>query len=91
MVSYPSSFLGFYQGLVLEGHANLTQLSLPISGTGLGSLTVESFEKYFQIAPENPIIGADARVNLLKNVGASLLNNSDIFGTDGRPGKLVGK
>jgi len=60
-----------------------------VDGKGLGSLTVESFEKYFQIAPENPIIGADARVNLLKNVGASLLDNSDIFGTDGRPGKLV--
>lgn len=90
MVSTPS-YVWVYQRLVLKRHTSLTSLSLLILGKGLGSLTVESFEKYFQISPGNPIIGADARVNLLKNVGASLLNNSDIFGTEGRPGKLVSK
>ncbi|KAH7033480.1 uncharacterized protein B0I36DRAFT_430689 [Microdochium trichocladiopsis] len=60
-----------------------------VDGKGLNALTVEAFEKYFQISPENPIIGVEARVNLLKNVGTSLLNNTDVFGQDGRPGQLV--
>ncbi|KAH7123483.1 hypothetical protein B0J13DRAFT_455455 [Dactylonectria estremocensis] len=60
-----------------------------VDGQGLLSLTEEEFDKYFQISTANPMVGVASRVQLLKDVGASLLKLPDIFGTAGRPGQIV--
>jgi hypothetical protein len=37
------------------------------------------------------MLGVESRAALLRNLGTSLLAHSDIFGTEGRPGNIVGK
>lgn len=61
------------------------------TGYGLERLTEESFNEYFQISPENPMVGVASRVRLLNDLGASLLQLPEIFGESGRPGNMVGK
>ncbi|KAL3449203.1 DUF1688 domain protein [Aspergillus insuetus] len=58
-------------------------------GAALKSITVETLYKGFQIDEENPLVGAEARVEILQRLGQSLLDNQDIFGPSGRPGLLV--
>ncbi|KAJ5611581.1 hypothetical protein N7528_008686 [Penicillium herquei] len=60
-----------------------------VDGQGLVTLDVETFRKNFQITADNEIIGDVSRVTLLNNVGQSFLNLPEIFGSTGRPGKLV--
>ncbi|KIW15819.1 hypothetical protein PV08_05869 [Exophiala spinifera] len=60
-----------------------------IPGRGLLGLTARDIESHFQIGDSNPMIGVNARVEVLKAVGASLLNLTDVFGVDGRPGRLA--
>ena len=45
---------------------------------------------YFQISESNMMTGFSNRVELLRKLGTSLLNRSDIFGAHGRPGCIVG-
>jgi hypothetical protein len=59
-------------------------------GAALKSITVETLYKGFQIDEANPLVGAEARVEILQRLGQSLLDNQDIFGPSGRPGLLVG-
>lgn len=63
----------------------------PPIGQGLLSLTEEVFNEFFQISDDNPMVGVASRVQLLNDVGASLLKLPEIFGESGRPGNLVGK
>ncbi|KAH6669692.1 hypothetical protein F5X68DRAFT_216014 [Plectosphaerella plurivora] len=60
-----------------------------VDGQGLKGLTTATFNEFFQISDENPIIGADSRVGLLNKLGSSLLDLPDIFGPTGRPGCLA--
>lgn len=60
-----------------------------VDGQGLLSLTEEAFNGFFQISPENPMVGVASRVRLLNDVGTSLLKLSEIFGEAGRPGNMV--
>ncbi|RDW72689.1 URC4/urg3 family protein [Aspergillus mulundensis] len=61
-----------------------------VTGEGLKSFSVEALYRGFQINDEtNPLVGAAARVEILQRLGASLLENKEIFGEAGRPGGLV--
>ncbi|KAF7555162.1 hypothetical protein G7Z17_g2385 [Cylindrodendrum hubeiense] len=60
-----------------------------VDAQGLSSLTEEEFNGYFQISPENPMVGVASRVRLINDVGASLVRLPDIFGESGRPGSMV--
>ncbi|KAJ0415928.1 hypothetical protein BJY00DRAFT_292720 [Aspergillus carlsbadensis] len=60
-----------------------------VDGAALKNITVETLYKGFQINEENPLVGAEARVEILQRLGQSLLDNQDIFGPSGRPGLLV--
>ncbi|KAL2871629.1 uncharacterized protein BJX67DRAFT_342732 [Aspergillus lucknowensis] len=60
-------------------------------GQALRNMTVETLYRGFQIDDErNPLVGAGARVEILRKLGQSLLDHKDVFGPDGRPGLLVG-
>lgn len=37
------------------------------------------------------MVGVSARTNILRKLGESLVNLTDVFGPTGRPGNLVGK
>ncbi|KAH7176788.1 hypothetical protein EDB81DRAFT_707427 [Dactylonectria macrodidyma] len=60
-----------------------------VDGTGLSLLDDETFSRYFQLTPENPLVGVSSRVQLLKDVGSSLSSLPDIYGPSGRPGNIV--
>ncbi|KAL4770840.1 hypothetical protein BDW60DRAFT_217743 [Aspergillus nidulans var. acristatus] len=61
-----------------------------VTGEGLKRFDVEALYRGFQIDDQtNPLVGAAARVEILQKLGASLLENKNIFGPSGRPGDLV--
>ncbi|EXJ89320.1 hypothetical protein A1O3_02386 [Capronia epimyces CBS 606.96] len=60
-----------------------------VDGQALVNLDTEQFLSNFQISTHNPMVGVNARIQLLKDVGKSLLSLPDIFGPQGRPGNLL--
>lgn len=60
-----------------------------VDGHALSKLTEDAFIQHFQVGPQNPIVGAASRIELLNSFGKSLLSLPEIFGTNGRPGLLV--
>ena len=72
--------LKFYESIAEE-----IDNSFGISANGLSQLTAEDFERCFQIAPENPLIGVEGRLELLRNLGQALQNSRRMD----RPGDLL--
>ncbi|RFU74720.1 hypothetical protein TARUN_7532 [Trichoderma arundinaceum] len=60
-----------------------------VDGRALSKLTEDVFVHHFQVGPQNPIVGAASRIELLNSFGKSLLSIPEIFGETGRPGLLV--
>jgi len=48
----------------------------------LRQLDVEHLRRAFQLRPDNPLIGVEGRVALLRSLGEVVLNRVDVFGTD---------
>ncbi len=61
--------------------------ALQADSLGLKNLTEDSVNKYFQVTPENPLVGVAGRVSLLKNLGAAV-ENSPLFPRR-RPGSII--
>lgn len=61
--------------------------SLRSTAKGLQAVTPKLIEEYFQVTPNNPLVGVEGRTNLLKNLGRAL-ENKTLF-KDGRPGSLI--
>jgi len=61
-----------------------------VSGKGLEQLTTDALAEGFQISDSNPILGLESRADLLRGLGKSLLAQTAVFGTEGRPGNVVG-
>lgn len=57
----------------------------------MAELTTDVLASGFQASNENSMLGVESRAALLRSLGQSLLAHTDKFGTDGRPGHLVGK
>lgn len=62
--------------------------SLKATSQGLQNLTLEKLSKAFQVSSTNPLVGVEGRLNLLKNLGKTILDKKEIF-PGGRPGNLV--
>ncbi|KAL1301559.1 hypothetical protein AAFC00_005796 [Neodothiora populina] len=60
-----------------------------VNGEGLKSLTSETLAAGMQASEANPLTGVEGRTSLLQSLGSSLLSQPDIFGAEGRPGKIV--
>lgn len=60
-------------------------------GEALQNINVEELSRGFQVDGSNPLVGVKARAEIIQRLGASLQNLPDIFGPEGRPGRLVGK
>ncbi|AZG44612.1 URC4/urg3 family protein [Gordonia insulae] len=59
-----------------------------VDATGLRDLTVESLATAFQVTGSNPLVGLSGRVELLHRLADALIARPDVFGPDGRPGRL---
>ena len=62
---------------------------LRVDAEGLRSLTSARLAEAFQIAPDNPLVGVDGRVELLHRLGSALVARPEVFGPLGRPGGLL--
>lgn len=57
---------------------------------GLQALTLEKLKQGFQVSEQNPLVGLEGRLNLLRRLGEAISKNSIIFGRDNpRPGNMV--
>jgi hypothetical protein len=73
--------------LFLDGVMSSDRKSLRADSEGLKKVTTADLNKYFQITPENPLVGVEGRQALLNNL-ARALTNKTIF-KDGRPGNII--
>ncbi|WP_408095867.1 URC4/urg3 family protein [Peredibacter sp. HCB2-198] len=73
--------------LFMSGAFSSDGKSLRSDATGLSKVTPKLIEEYFQVTPNNPLVGVEGRTNLLKNLGRAL-ENKTLF-KDGRPGNLI--
>jgi hypothetical protein len=61
-----------------------------VDAEGLRSLDVESLAKGMQVSESNPMTGLEGRAGLLIRLSKAL-ENQELFGSDGRPGHMIGK
>lgn len=61
--------------------------SLRADSVGLSKVTENDLREAFQVSEENPLVGVEGRVALLKNLGKAV-ENKEMF-KDGRPGNIV--
>lgn len=60
-----------------------------VDGEGLRSLTVEDMSAGLQNSEQNPLAGLEGRTGLLIRL-SNALNNQALFGSDARPGNMLG-
>jgi hypothetical protein len=57
---------------------------------GLESISSEKVASAMQVDSSNPMVGIQGRSSLLFNLGKALKASPEFFGTDGRPGNIIG-
>jgi hypothetical protein len=77
--------------LFCDGLFSSDRRSLQADAAGLQQLTESDLAQGFQVTDENPIVGLQGRLNLLRNLGKVLAQHPQLFGSEQpRPGHLVG-
>lgn len=61
---------------------------LAADAEGLMGFSEAKLEKGFQVSGENPLVGVDGRVNLIRKLGEAVKNNPELF-PKGRPGSII--
>ncbi len=77
-----ASFYLFMEGALSEDG------SLKATAQGLQNLTAETLKKTFQVTEQNPLVGVEGRLALLKNLGKTVADKKELFPL-GRPGSIV--
>ena len=79
-----ASFHAFMSGLFSSDRAK----PLQADARGLQAISAAQLADAFQVTAANPLVGLDGRAALLRRLGQALQDQSDLFGTPGRPGHL---
>lgn len=79
-----ASLAGFRAG----AFSSLPHEPLRVDARALASLDVGRLAALFQVDARNPLVGLDGRCRLLNALGRALQARPDLFGADGRPGRL---
>ena len=74
----------FLEGGFSDSNAN----PLIANAAALSKITVNELAAFFQVSSDNPLVGLEGRVELLKSLGAAMKANPEMFPTQ-RPGDLV--
>ena len=61
-----------------------------VDKAGLKKVTLKSLERGMQISEDNPMAGLEGRAGLLMKL-SDAMENTALFGPDGRPGNMIGK
>jgi hypothetical protein len=59
-----------------------------VDGVGLSRLSAATLGAALQVSADNPLVGLQGRVALLRNLGGTLRSRPEFFGADGRMGAL---
>jgi hypothetical protein len=62
---------------------------LRVDATALEMLTETTLARGFQVSAQNPLVGLEGRLGLLRSLGKALRKQADYFGKEARPGGLV--
>ena len=81
-----ASFEMFKDGLFSSNKQQRHQ----VDAAGLRELTVEKMAAGLQVTEQNPMAGLEGRASLLIRL-ADALNNDTLFGSEARPGNMLGK
>lgn len=79
-----ASWHGFVAGVFSGDKAQ----PLRVDAEGLRHLTEQALAAMLQVTPENPLVGLSGRVTLMRRLGDALSAQPDVFGDEGRPGKV---
>jgi hypothetical protein len=79
-----ASFHAFMSGMFSGDPAH----PLRADAAGLSNIDAERLGQAFQVLPGNPLVGLEGRSALLRRLGAALQEQPDLFGEEGRPGRL---
>lgn len=60
-----------------------------VDAAGLAAVDVGSLSRAFQVQCDNPLVGVEGRVHLLRALGATLAARPDVFGATPRIGGLI--
>lgn len=61
---------------------------LRVDAAALERMDAAQLARWFQVRDDNPLVGLEGRVALLRRLGAALRKRPDVFGDPGRPGRL---
>jgi hypothetical protein len=79
-----ASFHAFTSGLFSSDPAR----PLQADSAGLRALVTDRLGDAFQVNAVNPLIGLTGRATLLRRLGETMSEQPEVFGDDGRPGKI---
>ncbi|RZI96837.1 MAG: DUF1688 family protein [Variovorax sp.] len=79
-----ASFHAFTSGLFSSN----PDRPLQADAAGLRALVTDRLGDAFQVSASNPLVGLAGRTTLLRRLGEALHEQPEVFGDDGRPGKL---
>lgn len=79
-----ASFHAFTSGLFSSD----PERPLQADAAGLRALITDRLAAAFQVSESNPLVGLAGRTRLLRRLGEALQEQPEVFGEDGRPGKL---
>ncbi|WP_020409115.1 DUF1688 family protein [Hahella ganghwensis] len=74
--------------LYASGHLSASGKPYLVDAAGLKSLTCKQLAECFQVSEKNPLIGLEARLSLLHQLGQMVATCPAIFGQEGRLGRL---
>jgi hypothetical protein len=77
-----ASFDAFCQGA-------FSKHSYQTDAEGLKQITPEAIATFFQVTPNNPLVGLEGRSHLLQKLGHTIERSPDLFGDAPRPGNLI--
>ena len=60
-----------------------------VDAAGLAAVDVAQLSAAFQVGPDNPLVGVEGRVELLRALGRALVARPDVFGPEARIGGMV--
>jgi hypothetical protein len=60
-----------------------------VDAEGLGAVDADKLRAAFQVSTDNPLVGVEGRVHLMRALGAALAARPDVFGPEARLGQLV--
>jgi len=79
-----ASYYLFLQGALSDDRNK----PLQATAKGLQLLSMDTLNQAFQVNAQNPLVGAEGRLSLLKNLGKTIEQKTNLF-PGGRPGGLV--